>query len=148
VAAADPGPVRVTPLPDGATAGFWAAAAEGRLVVRACADCGRRHHPPRLLCPWCGAADVPFAEVSGRARLHSWTVTEHPVLPAQAAELPYLCLVVELAEQDGLFLVADGIGLGIDPAGLRRGLAMRVVFDARAGDVVLPRFVPAPEEGR
>jgi uncharacterized protein len=140
-------PVRVAPLPDDATAGFWAAAADGRLVVRTCADCGRRHHPPRLLCPWCGRADVPFVEVSGRARLHSWTMTHHLVLPALEAELPYLCLVVELVEQDGLFLVSDGIGLGIDPAGLRQGLVMRVVFDAGAGEVVLPRFVPEQPQG-
>lgn len=139
-----PAATRPAPLPDDATAGFWAAAAEGRLVVRTCAGCGRRHHPPRLLCPWCGSADVPFGEVSGRARLHSWTLTHHTVLPALEAELPYLCLVVELVEEEGLYLVADGIGLGLEPAALRQGLSMRVVFDARAGDAVLPRFVPDP----
>jgi uncharacterized OB-fold protein len=90
----------------------------------------------------CGSADVPFTEVSGRARLHSWTVTHHVVLPALEAELPYLCLVVELVEQEGLFLVSDGIGLDLDPGALRQGMAMHVTFDARAGETVLPRFVP------
>jgi uncharacterized OB-fold protein len=133
---------RVTPLPDEASVGFWTAAAEGRLVVRRCVDCGRRHHPPRLVCPSCGGTRVPFGPVSGRARLHSWTVTHHAVLAALEDELPYACLVVELVEQEGLYLVADGIGLDLDPASLRQGMPMRVVFDARAGDVVLPRFVP------
>jgi uncharacterized protein len=129
---------RVVPVPDDLSREFWTAAAEGRLVIRRCADCGTFHHPPRPLCPACQGSDCPFTEVSGRARLYSWTRTEHSVLPA--LEVPYVCLVVELVEQEGLYLVSDGIGL--DLGELRQGTAMHVVFDAVAGDATLPRFVP------
>ena len=137
---------RIAPAPDELTADFWAAAARGALAVQRCAECGRFQHPPRPLCACCGADRVPFVDVSGDARLVSWTVTHHPVVPALAGHLPYACLVVELVEQDGLWLVSDRIGGSADVADLRQGMPMRVHFDDRAGDVVIPQFVPAVEE--
>jgi uncharacterized protein len=133
---------RIAPAIDDLTAGFWEAAGRGELAVQRCGSCGAYQHPPQPLCTSCGAERGPFVPVSGRARLVSWTVTQHAVVPALADELPYVCLVVELVEQDGLWLVSDQLGLAPDHVDLRVGLPMRVTFDVTVGDLVLPQFVP------
>jgi uncharacterized OB-fold protein len=133
---------RIAPAPDDLTAGFWEAAGRGVLAVQHCGSCSAYQHPPQPVCTSCGADRGPFVEVSGRARLVSWTVTHHAVVPALAEDLPYVCLVVELVEQDGLWLVSDRIGMPADVDDLRLGMPMRATFDVTAGDVVLPQFVP------
>jgi uncharacterized OB-fold protein len=136
---------RVAPAPDELTAGFWDAASRGILAIQRCATCSVYQRPPQPICTSCGAERGPFAEVSGRARLVSWTITHHPVVSALADELPYVCLVVELVEQDGLWLVSDRLGMAADVGDLRVGMPMRATFDVSAGDVVLPQFVPDAE---
>lgn len=136
---------RIGPTPDDLTEGFWDAASRGALAIQRCTSCSVYQHPPQPTCTDCGAEHGPFVEVSGRARLVSWTVTSHPVVPALADELPYVCLVVELVEQRGLWMLSDRIGLPADVADLRVGMPMHATFDVRAGDVVLPQFVPDVE---
>lgn len=55
--------------------GYWAAAAEGRLVVKHCQDCGRAHHYPRSLCPHCLSAATEYRPSSGRGTVYSLTRT-------------------------------------------------------------------------
>jgi uncharacterized protein len=139
---------RVVPRPDPVTDGFWRAAREGALAIQRCGGCACFQHPPQPMCMSCGSPSVAFIEVSGNARLVSWTTTHHPVIPALAPELPYVCLVVELDEQPGLWLVSDLIGRSVDVAALRVDMPMRAVFDTRVGDLVLPQFVPAEPVSR
>jgi uncharacterized OB-fold protein len=134
---------RIVPVPDELTAGFWTAAANGVLAVQRCADCGHRQHPPERLCAACGGTDVSYQPVSGDATLVTWTVTRHNLVPRYEPALPYVAVVVELVEQPDLFCVSDFFGRDVDVSAFRMGMPMRVTFDARAGDVTLPRFVPA-----
>jgi uncharacterized OB-fold protein len=136
-------PQRIVPVPDELTEGFWTAAASGVLAVQRCVDCGHRQHPPERLCVSCGGTRLPYQPVSGDATLFSWTVTRHNLVPMYEPELPYVAVVVELVEQPNLFCVSDLFGRDVDVSALHAGMPMRVTFDARAGDVTLPRFVPA-----
>ena len=77
---------------------YWAAAAEGRLVLQTCAACGTVRHYPRLLCDQCYSGEVTWTTASGDGLVHSWTVAHHPFHAAFAAELPYTLVTVTLAE--------------------------------------------------
>jgi len=77
---------------------YWEAARQGRFVVQQCTGCGKLRHYPRLLCDACHSTGVEWREVSGRGRIHSWTVTHHAFHPAFAAELPYALVTVDLEE--------------------------------------------------
>lgn len=134
---------RITPVPDAVSEPFWRAAADGRLIIQQCRDCRTFQHPPEPICAECGSASLAFEPVSGQAKLASWTTTYHAAASSLASELPYTCVIVELAEQDGLYLLGDLIGTTIDVTAFRAGLPMRVVFDATAGMCTLPQFVPA-----
>lgn len=132
---------RIVPKADELTKGFWEAAQNATLAVQRCNDCGYRQHPPERLCSKCGGVALSYTPVSGDATLWSWIVTQRNLSPAYEAELPYICVAVELVEQLGLLFISDQFGLGVDVSQLKVGLPMRVIFDAHAGDVCLPRFM-------
>ncbi len=140
------GVARPKPRVDRVSQGFWDAAARGELAIQRCARCGVYQHPPRPLCRACGGTDVAFAPVSGEARLWGWTVTHHGVLDGFESALPYTCMVVELVEQEGLWLISDLVGREELRENLALGMTMRAVFPELDGDgTVLPQFAPATE---
>ena len=129
---------RVLPVVDDPeTAGFWAAAAEHRLVVRGCASCGTERHLPRAFCAGCGTVSDHWVEVPPAGRLVSWTVVEHQVHPGYPT--PYTVLLVELEGRPGMRMV--GQLPGRPPAPLTAGQPMEAWFE-QVGDTVLPQWRP------
>ena len=74
---------------------FWAAAAEDRLVIQRCADCGTLRHPPAPMCGHCGSLAWDAAAASGRGRIYSWMYSLHPNRPDDD---PRVVILVQLAE--------------------------------------------------
>ena len=136
---------RPMPKPDAISQGFWDASVQGQLAIQRCAACGTYQHPPRPLCRQCSSTDVAFAPVSGKGRLWSWTTTYHNVVSGFEEALPYKCVLVELDEQPGLFVLSD-FAERFDPGWLKLGMRMRVVFsEPLPNGCVLPQFEPDGE---
>jgi len=76
--------------------------------------------------------------VSGRARLHSFTVNHQAWFPGQ--EVPYVIGLVELVEQPGLRLMTNVIHCPRER--LRIDMPLRVVFETVSDEVALPLFEP------
>jgi uncharacterized OB-fold protein len=85
------------------TAGFFRAAAEGRLAVRRCARCDAVLHMPVGYCRHCGSFDGRWADVAPTGRVYSYTVVTHQVHPG--FPVPYTVLLVELSELPEVRLV-------------------------------------------
>lgn len=135
---ADTATSRVLPvLDDPETAGFWAAAAEHRLVVRACPGCGRERHLPRAFCSACGTVGESWVDVPPAGRLVSWTVVEHQVHPGYPT--PYTVLLVELDGRPGVRMM--GQLPGRPSIELSAGQPMEAWFE-HVGDTVLPQWRP------
>jgi uncharacterized OB-fold protein len=119
------------------TAGFWDAARQHRLVIRTCRQCQATIHMPMAHCAQCGSWDGYWRDVSGRGRLHSWTVVEHQVHPSYP--VPYTIVLVDLDDAPGARLVGR-----LDGAPeLHPGQSMEVHFEPIGEDVVLPNWQPA-----
>lgn len=137
-------------LEDPAARPFWEGTARGELLLQTCGDCGAKRMPPRPMCPACRSVAVGWTKASGRGRVWSFVVAHPPLLPAYAEFAPYNVIVVELDEDPSLRLVgnlvesADGPINAIDPATIRIGEPVRVVF-AQIDDVALPRWVRADD---
>ena len=125
------------------TAGFFEAARRGELVVRACASCGAFLHLPVAYCRTCGSFDGHWQVVSGRGRLHSWTVVEHQVHPAYST--PYTIVLVESTRRPAC--ATSGASAGRPD--LVDGMAMRVRFDTIDDGAALPQWetADAPSTG-
>ncbi|MER5777873.1 OB-fold domain-containing protein [Streptomyces sp. NPDC002039] len=158
------------PEVDDFTRPYWGAAAQGRLLVRRCADCGRAHHYPREFCPYCWAGEerVTWEQAGGRAVLYTWSVIHRNDLPPFGERVPYVAAVVDLEEGPRLMtelvsasgdgfsgdggvvsgggpvgggLVGGGpAGGGLVGGGLRVGMPLEVAFREVAEGVWVPVF--------
>jgi uncharacterized OB-fold protein len=116
------------------TGGFFAAAAEGRLVVRTCNDCGKGIHPPTARCPRCGSWSTEWRDKEGRGRLHSWTVVSHQIHPAYP--VPFTIVLVTLDDAPDVRLIGTIPGA---PA-LKEGEEMEIWFEPLDGGGALPQW--------
>lgn len=127
--------------PDVFTQPFWDAAAEHRLVVPRCTQCGTYRLPPSPFCWKCRAQEVEMVEQSGRGQVYAFTVIWHPVLPDFADTVPYVPAVVELPDTGGCRLV--GAMVGVDTEDVKIGMDVELVWrDVRDG-VTVPTWRPA-----
>ena len=128
------------PVPTPETRPFWEAARRHELQIQACRACGTYLFFPRALCPRCFATDLEWRRVSGRGTLHTFTIVERGQRGFPLAT-PYVLAVVELAE--GPRMMTNLVGIEPDPAKVRIGMPVEVVFDDVTPEVTLPRFRPA-----
>lgn len=96
---------------------------EGRLMGSRCRSCGAFAFPPRADCAVCLGSDFEFTEISGRARLHTFTRIAAAPQGFEAAA-PYTVGVVDL-EEGGRLLAC--FGPGVPQESIRIGMELRVV---------------------
>jgi uncharacterized OB-fold protein len=131
--AADPAR-RPRPPEDVDTAFWFQGAAQGKLLVQRCMDCGRLRHPPGPVCPRCTSLRWDTLESQGRGSVYSFVVNHHPQAPG--FEYP---LVVALVELDEGFRLVGGIA-GVDPPDVSIGMPVQAEFFSAVEGVALPRF--------
>lgn len=129
-----PGPI---PKPTPETQPYWDAAKRHVLMIQRCRGCGEHYFYPRPLCPGCFSRDVQWVEVSGKGRLHTYTINYRPPrkFPTQS---PVIIAVIELAE--GPRLMSNIVGTDPDPAKLRCDAPVEVVFEDITPEITLPKF--------
>lgn len=131
----DPRPI---PAPDDVSGFFWAAAAEGRLVLQRCRACDKLQYPPEVCCVHCQAEDFDHVETCGRGVIYSYAIVDRPLHAGFIDALPYITVMVELDDQPGLRMVTNLVEAA-PGAELRCGLPVEVVFEDR-GNITLPQF--------
>ncbi len=129
------------PMVDHHTLPWWQAAAEKRLTVQRCNDCGHCQLPPAPICSQCTGESLDLPEISGRGRLYTFTRVHRPVAMDQA--LPFVIAIIELDMSmiDG----ANGVRLmsnivDTDPHKLAIGQDVEVAWEAMSDTVMVPRF--------
>ena len=124
---------------DEASAAFFDAAGEGRLVIRRCTTCGHLYPPHQTTCP--DGGPLEWVEAAGTATLVTWSVDHgagiSPELTSATGDGEVIA-IVELAEGPWLHTAVPGV----DPAALVAGMPMRVGFRALGGGEPVPTFVP------
>ncbi len=129
---------RVLPKPTPATAPFWEAAREHRLLLPLTAE-GEPFFYPRPLSPGSLEAASGWMEASGRGTLYSWTVDRRGTTPALASRAPYIIGIVELAE--GPRLTTNIVNCAIED--VRIGMPLEVAYEDVGDGVTLVCFRPS-----
>ncbi|MCZ2441280.1 MAG: Zn-ribbon domain-containing OB-fold protein [Rubrivivax sp.] len=111
---------------------FWEAAAEGRLLVKRCDDCGEHHHYPRAACPFCGSERTQWRQASGQGTIYSFSVMRR-------AEVPYVVAYVTLEE--GPTMMTNIVDADADA--VRIGQPVKLKFSPSEDGPPLPVFTPA-----
>ena len=113
---------------------YFAAAARGALALKTCKACGRAHHYPRALCPFCWSSDTVWREASGRGEVYSFTVMRR-------VKVPYALAYVKLDE--GPVMLTNLVAPDLDRLAI--GQRVRVVYGDAADGAKVPVFTPAEE---
>lgn len=127
------------PEPDIESRPFWDAAREHRLVIQRCLDCGAHRFPAATFCAACRSDRSEWVQASGKGRVFSWIVVNHPVpKDVYGPDVPYVVALVTLEE--GVRLVSNIVGC--DPSAVVADMPVRVTFDDVTDKISLPRFRP------
>lgn len=133
------------PTIDSASAPYWEAAREGRLLIAECGACGEVHHYPRPLCPYCWSENVHPVQANGTGTLYTYSTVYVNDLAPFKERLPYVAAIVELDEGPRLMTTIDGV----EPERLRVGMAVKAVFrpldEKDSEGPYLPVFTPSEE---
>ena len=119
---------------------FWEAAKRHELTIPRCKFCNQFFWYPREVCPVCLRQDWDWELVTGRGRLHTFTVVRQPMNPAFNEEVPYAYAIVQLDE--GIRMITNIVDCEI-PDGLAIDMRVEAVFDDVADDWTLVKFRPA-----
>jgi len=95
-----------------ATAPYWAAAAEGRLQIQECRQCGHVQHYPRTLCSTCWSEDLQLVDAAGTGTVFTYTVVRQPGHPAWRGQVPYVLALIELDE--GPRVMSNVVGVPVE----------------------------------
>jgi hypothetical protein len=136
-------PFRLLPEVTARNRHFWTGGARGELRFLRCNACGKWIHPPQPLCPACHSKDLAPQAVSGRARVHTYSINYQPWMPGP--EPPFAVAIVEIEEDPSVRLTTNLVGCV--PEAVHIGMPVSVVFEHHAdpgGDVWLPLFEPDP----
>lgn len=112
---------------------YFEAASRGELLVKACNGCGKVHHYPRAICPFCWSADVNWSQSSGRGKIYTYSVTR------RGAGAPYCIAYVTLDE--GPTLMTNIVDTDLDD--VKIGQRVSVVFKLSENGTSIPMFTPA-----
>jgi uncharacterized OB-fold protein len=131
------------PLPEitAITKPFWDAAADGRLVMQKCRDCGAWVWCPRPACGECGSASLAWTELSGRGTIFAFTVIREVVgraLRGFAKDIPYVTAWIDLEE--GPRICSNVVCCPIE--NVRIDMPVEVLFEEAHDGVFLPKFKP------
>ncbi len=139
--------------------GYFEAAAEHRLVVKKCQDCGLLRGEPGPGCPWCTSLDWEWQTVIGKGAIYSYQIVAHTVIPGFRDWAPFAIVLVELDEQrghpdpyDGLRITANLVNEDLEPEleeNVAIGKRVEVVFADVEEGFALPQFklIDEPTQG-
>ena len=128
------------PVPTPETRPFWDAMRRHELTLPRCRACGKLHYYPRASCPHCLSGDLVWERISGRGRLHTFTIVHRGQRGFPLGE-SYVIAIIELDE--GPRLMSNLVDVPMDPAQVRIGMPVEVVFEDVSDTIALPRFRPA-----
>jgi len=136
-----PAPDWSRPLPalDNVSSTYWSAAAEGRLLIQHCPQCGTYQFYPRAMCTECGA-DTEWVEASGRGTVYTFTVIRQNGSEPFRSELPYVVAMIALEE--GPRMMGNVTGCPIDDVSI--GMPVRAYIAAAEPGTGVPFWEPAP----
>ena len=112
---------------------YFDAAAEGKLMLKKCGDCGEVHHYPRAICPFCWSDKVSWVQAKGTGVIYTYSVTR------RGGPVPYCIAYVTLDE--GPKMMTNIVDTDLDT--IKIGQKVKVVFKKSENGTSVPMFAPA-----
>lgn len=112
---------------------FRAAAAEGRLLIKSCTDCGQSHFFPRAICPFCFSDRTEWRTSSGTGTVYSFSIQRR---------VPKEYVIAYVTLDEGPTMMTHLVDFPV-PEEARIGQRVEVVFRPGPDGEPVPMFKPA-----
>ena len=129
------------PMPQPESDFYWEKCKAHELWLRHCKSCDQAYFYPRDICPNCGSRDTDWIQSSGRGTLHTFSIVHRGPTPAFRDRVPYIPAIVEV--ESGARIATNLVEVEPDPAAIKVGMAVEVVFEDLTDTITLPKFRPA-----
>lgn len=120
-----------SPEPNIETNDYWAAAQEGKLLIKRCAGCGEHFHYPRAICPFCDSDRTDWTQAKGTGKIYTFSVMRR-------VPVPYCIAFVTLDE--GVTMMTNIVDCDFDA--VRIGDPVRATFRPSENGQHVPMFAP------
>ena len=118
---------------------YWDAIRRHELVQQRCKACARLIFYPREQCPYCFSQDLEYVPVSGRGRVHAYTVVYQPAHPGFQEDAPFVFALIQLEE--GVRIISNVAGC--DPKDVRVDMPVVATYEDVTPEWTLVKFHPA-----
>lgn len=118
---------------------YWEAIKRHELVMQRCRGCDRFIFYPREQCPFCFSQDLGYDPVSGKGRVHAYTVVYQPAHPGFNDDAPYVFALIQLEE--GVRMISNVVGC--NPQDVKVDMAVVATYDDVTPEWTLVKFKPA-----
>lgn len=132
-----PGTHRPIPRPTALSIPYWEACKRGELTYMECQDCGLPFFPPESACIRCQSENIAWKRSAGLATVDTYTVLHRE--PSERFPLPTVLTILDMDE--GYTIFSDIVDC--DPADVRIGMRVEVLFLEIGDGFMLPLFRPA-----
>ena len=129
------------PVPQPESDFYWEKCKAHELWLRHCKSCDSSYFYPRDICPNCFSRDTDWIQSSGRGVLHTFSIVHRGPTPPFRDRVPYVAAIVELEE--GPKMPTNLVEVEPDPAVVKIGMPLEVVFEDLDDQISLPKFRPA-----
>jgi hypothetical protein len=106
---------------------FWEGTRNSEICIQFCPSCAKFQWGPDIICHHCHSFDLTFRPVAPRGRIHSWHRTWHPSHPEMKDHVPFIVLLVSLADCPDILMVGNFVG--DQKASVEIGAEVEAVFE-------------------
>jgi uncharacterized OB-fold protein len=136
-------PFRIQPAITLENQHFWTGGQNNQLCFLHCQDCQTWIHPPQPVCPECTGKNIKPEAVSGKARVHSYTINRQAWIPG--FDPPYVIGLVEIDEDPRVRLMTNIINCDVESVYI--GMKVQVLFEEQDGGIIyIPLFEPCDKK--
>lgn len=128
-------PQNLPDVTDPATAAFWEAGREHRLLAQRCDACGDLRYPATEICPRCWSDSQSWVPIAPTGELYSYVVYHRALDPSMKDEIPYV--VGRVLTDDGVVFT---VRLDVEPEEARVGMRLVASWNDVTDAVTLLRF--------
>lgn len=121
---------------------YWQSLKQHELTIQKCNICDKNIFYPREFCPDCLSEDLEWFKISGKGRLHSYTVIHSSAYPEFRDDLPIMLGFIKLEEN--VHMIANIVEC--EPENLKVEMEVEIVFDDITAEYTLPRFKPCSKQ--
>lgn len=135
-------PTLLPDISDPVVAPFWAGTQQSRLMMQQCTKCRVIRWPPAPICPECLTPGGEWGELSGRGTVWSYAVYHRGFHADFAGRVPYVVLLVGLAE--GPHMISS-LPEGVPASDIAIGAPVRARYTQIAPGISVVQFGPSSD---